>query len=51
MGQFITESTFPRFLLSGREIGERETSDLLSILKILTVKNGALALDCRGDNQ
>jgi hypothetical protein len=39
------------FLRSGKGVGDRDASHLLSILKIFTVKNSTLTLDCRSDDQ
>jgi len=38
-------------LLSGKGVRDRDASNLLSILKVFTVKNATLTLDCRSDDQ
>jgi len=38
-------------LLSGKGVGDRDASNLLSILKVFTVKNSTLTFDCGGDDQ
>jgi hypothetical protein len=37
-------------LLSGKGVGDRDASNLLSILKVFTVKNSTLTFDCRSDD-
>jgi hypothetical protein len=37
-------------LLSGKGVRDRDASNLLSILKVLTVKNSTLTFDCRSVN-
>jgi hypothetical protein len=45
------DSEFPRFRRSAKGVRERDASDLLPILKVFTVKDSTLPLDCRSDDQ
>lgn len=48
---FLAIRDFPKLLLSGKRVGDRDASNLLSILKIFTIKNSTLTFDCRSDDQ
>jgi len=48
---FFANDSIPKdVLLSGKGVGDRDASNLLSILKVFTVKNSTLTLDCRSDD-